>query len=164
MDYNVWYSRISAPFRSPQATRALRIADKAAAFVLAAAYIISLLYLAATVNPLFWKAVAVPLITFVVVTMFRMLLNSPRPYEEHDSDPLIMKDSAGNSFPSRHISSAVIIALELTWLFWPYGLIAWLPVLVLIFTRIVGGVHYPKDVLAGIAFALGLGLLGFYVI
>lgn len=164
MDYGKRYSRLSAPLASAWGRRLLTMADKGSVIVLASAYIVSLFILACTVNGAFWKAAAVPMAVFALVSLMREVLNRPRPYESWPLDPLIAKASSGRSFPSRHMASAVIIAMELQWLWLPAGIAAWVLCAVIAFTRIAGGVHYPSDVIGAVAIAGILGFVGFYLI
>ena len=55
-------------------------------------------------------SIIVPLVGFVAVSVFRYIVNRPRPYEKFDMPPVIPKDTHGRSFPSRHVFSAFIIA------------------------------------------------------
>lgn len=164
MDYGRWYSRISAPFRSARRARTLDRLDKGCVLVLAAAYLVSLFLLACTVNPAFWKAAAVPLAAFAGVTALRRALNLPRPYEQWPNGPLLPATAEGRSCPSRHVASAAIIAMELFWLQPVAGAVAWVLCAVVAFTRIVGGVHYPRDVAAALAFSGAIGAIGFYLV
>ena len=54
-------------------------------------------------NPHFLRAILVPAISFVAVTVFRKVVNVPRPYEKFDMPPVLEKDTKGKSFPSRHV-------------------------------------------------------------
>ncbi|MFR5847382.1 MAG: phosphatase PAP2 family protein [Streptococcus salivarius] len=57
----------------------------------------------------------------------------------------------GKSFPSRHVFSATVIAmLALTLNPWLGGAMLFLA-MALALLRVLGGVHYPSDVLAGYA-------------
>ena len=71
-------------------------------------YLISLLLKRDTLLP---QAVLVPAVSFVVVTLFRKIVNEPRPYEKYDLPPVIDKDAGGKSFPSRHVFSVFVIAV-----------------------------------------------------
>ena len=49
--------------------------------------------------------IAVPAVSFILVSVFRAKLNARRPYEVYQFQPLIPKDKCGNSFPSRQMDS-----------------------------------------------------------
>ena len=164
MGYENWYRKISAPFRGASASRAINVLDKALVYIVAVAYIVTLAYLAVIADVRFWKALVVPAVTFVLVTVVRALVNAPRPYEEHDIDPIIHKDTNGKSLPSRHLASAVIIACALAWLNPVAGALAFIASAIVAFTRIIGGVHYPRDIIAAIVISLACGAIGFIVI
>ena len=72
---------------------------------------------------------------------------------------LIKKDSLGKSFPSRHVFSATTIAMFTLLLNpWLGGTMLFLAAILAIL-RVLGGVHYPSDVLAGYVIGILVGLL-----
>ena len=74
-------------------------------------------------------------------------------------EPLIKKDSLGKSFPSRHVFSATTIAMFTLLLNpWLGGTMLFLAAILAIL-RVLGGVHYPSDVLAGYVIGILVGLL-----
>ena len=96
---------------------------------------------------------------FFLLSLGRSFYNRPRPYQTWDIQPLIKKDSLGKSFPSRHVFSATVIAmLVLTLNPWLGGTMLFLA-MALAFLRVLGGVHYPSDVLAGYVIGILVGLL-----
>lgn len=103
----------------------------------------------------------VPATGFVILSLFRKKINHPRPYETWDIVPLLDKDSSGQSMPSRHVFSATIISMACLHASLPVGLACLLFSVLLGLVRVLGGVHYPKDVLVGYACALMWGLLFF---
>lgn len=107
--------------------------------------------------------ILVPASGFVLLTLIRKWINQPRPYEAWGIIPLLDKDSAGNSMPSRHVFSATIISMACLHANLPAGLILLVLSALLGFVRVLGGVHYPKDVLVGYACGLLLGILFFIV-
>lgn len=157
------YERISAPFRKhPQATRLLRAANKA---LTAAGYVLypTLLALIALDGDyaLLLRCIVVPAAAFAAVTIIRRAINAARPYETLDIDPLIVKDTHGKSFPSRHTFSMFMIAMS--WLAFcaPVGAALLAAGVAMAGVRVVGGVHYPRDVIAGAACALLAGAIGY---
>lgn len=165
-NYPQWYARVSAPFRgNPNTPRILNSLDKGLVGIIALAYIGTLTwlaFLAATAGDTrIWKALLVPAVSFVLVSVFRKAVNAPRPYEVFDIDPLIKKDTHGKSFPSRHLFSAAIIAFALWWVNPVFGPIALIACVVVGFCRIVGGVHFPRDIAGAFVFAIIFALIGF---
>ena len=108
-------------------------------------------------------AVLVPGISFVLVSVFRSKINAPRPYEMPGAiPPVIKKDAPGKSFPSRHIFSIFVIAVTVFWV-WPVpGILVGIAGAVLSWCRVAGGVHFPRDVIAGALIGVGCGVIGYY--
>lgn len=168
-NYPQWYARASAPFRGNACTpHILNALDKGLVGVIAAAYIGTLAWLAflaaTTGDTRIWKAFLVPAVSFVLVSLFRKAINAPRPYEVFDIDPLIKKDTHGKSFPSRHLFSASIIAFALWWVNPAWGIVALIACAIVSFCRIVGGVHFPRDIAGAFIFAIVFALIGFILI
>ena len=105
--------------------------------------------------------VLIPASGFVVLSLFRKKINHPRPYETWDISPLLEKDSSGKSMPSRHVFSATIISMACLHASLPVGLACLLFSALLGLVRVLGGVHYTKDVLVGYACGLVWGFLFF---
>ena len=103
----------------------------------------------------------VPATGFVILSLFRKKINHPRPYETWDIRPLLEKDSSGQSMPSRHVFSATIISMACFHAWTLIGMIFLICSGLLALVRVLGGVHYPKDVLVGYACGLMWGLLFF---
>ena len=87
----------------------------------------------------------------------------PRPYDQMNYYPLI-SHKPGNSFPSRHTASSVIIAMAFWYVCQPLGITAAALAVLVGISRVVAGLHYPRDVLAGAAVSLVVGGLGFWVV
>ncbi len=159
------YERISKPFRDDKRMlKILLVGNKVETYLFYVLYPLLLVILAATGNPLLVRAVVVPAVAFALVSVFRRFYNAPRPYQELDIDPLIKKDTCGKSFPSRHVFSVYMIAMAWLAFFVPAGVVLLLLGIDMMFIRVVGGVHYPQDVLAGAACGVLAGVLGFYLI
>ena len=110
-----------------------------------------------------WRVFLAPAISFILVSVFRNLINAPRPYEVNDTVPLINKDTKGKSFPSRHVFSGFVVASTLYFISQPLGIILLLAGVLLAFLRVIGGVHFPRDVIAGAIIGIVSGFLGYYI-
>ena len=112
--YEQRYEQWAAPLRGrPGVVRALNIVNHGIVVVFYAAYAL-LLGWACVSDP--WKLaplVGVTAVGFAAVSFFRRRFNAPRPYECCSIAPLIARDGAGKSFPSRHAFSAFAIAAKL---------------------------------------------------
>lgn len=111
------------------------------------------------------SVILVPGISFVLVSIFRYVYNAPRPYEMPGApEPIIKKDSPGKSFPSRHAFSIFIIAMTF-FRIWPAcGILIGIAGVILAICRVIGGVHFPRDVIAGALIGIACGILGYYII
>ena len=112
----------------------------------------------------FLRALLVPAVSFAAVTVFRRIFNAPRPYEKFGLPPAIEKDTAGKSFPSRHVFSVFIIAATIFYVHPSAGILLGLLGVVLAALRVIGGVHEPRDVIAGALAGILCGVLGYYVL
>ena len=98
---------------------------------------------------------------FVILSLLRKKINAPRPYEEWDIKPLLDRDSPGQSMPSRHVFSASIISMACLHASLSLGVILLILSVFLGLVRVLGGVHYPKDVVVGYICGLVWGVLFF---
>ena len=105
--------------------------------------------------------VFIPASGFVILSFLRKKINAPRPYEVWEIVPLLDRDSPGQSMPSRHVFSATIISIACLHASLSVGLILLVLSALLGLVRVLGGVHYPKDVLVGYICALVWGLIFF---
>ena len=105
--------------------------------------------------------VFVPASGFVILSFLRKKINAPRPYEEWDIKPLLDRDRPGQSMPSRHVFSASIISMACFHASLSLGVILLVFSAFLGVVRVLGGVHYPKDVVVGYICGLVWGVLFF---
>lgn len=131
--------------------------------VVYAVYPIVLLTLLVTRDERLLRVILTPSISFVLVSLFRRYVNAPRPYEVTDKVPLIKKDTQGKSFPSRHVFSAFVIATTIYFIYSPLGVVLMLAGCTLAVLRVIGGVHFPRDVIVGAVIGILSGVLGFYL-
>ena len=103
----------------------------------------------------------IPASGFVILSFLRKKINAPRPYEEWDIKPLLDRDSPGQSMPSRHVFSATSISMACLHASLSVGVILLVFSALLGLVRVLGGVHFPKDVVVGYMCALVWGVIFF---
>ena len=162
--YEQRYEQWAAPLRGrPGVVRALNIVNHGIVVVFYAAYALLLGW--ACVSDL-WKLaplVGVTAVGFAAVSFFRRRFNAPRPYECCAIAPLIARDGAGKSFPSRHTFSAFAIAASWFAASVPVAVVLLVAAGVLAVCRVLGGVHFPRDVVAGAFIGSATGALAAFL-
>lgn len=152
-----FYTKIMRPFRvHPQYISVLNLLNRfftLAGFLL---YPVLLIWMAVQTDKRFFAFLFIPAFFFFAMSRIRKLLNSPRPYEVYDIQPLISRDGSGQSFPSRHVFSIFMIGTLWCGTALPVGVFLLICGLLLAFIRVVAGVHFPKDVFWGAI----LGIIG----
>ena len=103
----------------------------------------------------------IPASGFVILSFIRKKINAPRPYEVWEIVPLLDRDSPGQSMPSRHVFSASIISMACLHASLSVGVILLVLSAFLGLVRVLGGVHFPKDVVVGYICGLVWGVIFF---
>ena len=163
-NYQEWYQNISSRLTShPTLLFLLRSFNRLMTFTMPLVYLALLVttYLQLGLSQQVGIYLLIPASGFVILSLFRKKINHPRPYETWGISPLLEKDSSGQSMPSRHVFSATIISMACLYASPPVGLVCLLFSALLGLVRVLGGVHYPKDVLVGYACGLVWGFLFF---
>lgn len=128
-------------------------------------YFFTIFYLFLEKDKRMFLFILIPALNFIFVTIIRRLLNKPRPYDELNYVPLVkFKKGKGKSFPSRHTASAFIIAIACLYLNIYFGAFMIILASLIGISRIITGVHYPKDILFGILISFIFGYLGFFIL
>ena len=148
---------------NPKKIRLVRITNQCLTRFVFLLYPIFLLLLLIQQNPFLLRAILVPGISFVAVTVFRKVVNVPRPYEKFDTPPVLEKDTPGKSFPSRHVFSIFVIAMTIFYVYTGVGILLFAMGVLLAVLRVIGGVHEPRDVIAGALVGIASGVIGFYI-
>ena len=82
----------------------------------------------------------------------------PRPFVTHPDLIALVDPGDQWSFPSAHAMSSFAAATALCYFWRPAGYLAFLPAVLISFSRLVACVHYPTDVLAGCLLGILCGL------
>lgn len=159
------YDKIRAWFLArPAVLSAMKTLNRILPGIVYCAYPLLLAVLAYGKDPRFFRVLLVPAAAFGLVTVFRRLWDLPRPYEKLGIEPLIPRGKKGRSFPSRHVASVTVIALAFWYVWPPLGAGMTAVALMIAVIRPLAGIHFPRDVLAGAALSLILGIPGFWLI
>ena len=163
-NYQEWYDHIAGNIENkPFLLRLLRAFNRFMTVVMPMIYLtlLATTYLQQGLGKQVLIYVFIPASGFVILSFLRKKINAPRPYEEWTIKPLLDRDSPGQSMPSRHVFSATIISMA------SFHASLSLGVILLVFSaflgvvRVLGGVHYPKDVVVGYICGLVWGMIFF---
>ena len=163
-NYQEWYEkRKSSLIRYPQLLHLMRIFNRLMTVLMTLVYmtLLGTSFISKGLGQNIYAYILVPALGFVLLTLVRKWINQPRPYETWEIVPLLDKDSSGHSMPSRHVFSATIISMACLHANLPLGLVLLVFSALLGLVRVLGGVHYSKDVLVGYACGLLWGILFF---
>ncbi|MEZ7622276.1 phosphatase PAP2 family protein [Streptococcus sp. 20925_1_69] len=163
-NYQEWYDHIAGKIENkPIFLRLLRAFNRFMTVVMPIVYLILLTttYLQEGLGKQVGIYLFIPASGFVILSLLRKKINAPRPYEVWGIVPLLDRDSPGQSMPSRHVFSATIISMACLHASLTMGMICLTLSAFLGLVRVLGGVHFPKDVVVGYICALVWGVLFF---
>ena len=163
-NYQEWYDHIAGNIdNKPIFLRLLRVFNRFMTVVMPMIYLtlLATTYLQQGLGKQVWMYLFIPASGFVILSLLRKKINAPRPYEVWEIVPLLDRDSPGQSMPSRHVFSATIISMACLHASLSVGVILLVLSALLGIVRVLGGVHYPKDVVVGYICALVWGVLFF---
>ena len=161
-DYGSFYQKLSAPFRASTVLKFLIVFYNQLMLVLMPVLYLGLLIYLFWRGQSVWLYLGLPAFFFCLLSFFRKSFNQARPYQDWPIEPLISKETQGNSMPSRHVFSAVLISMVLfTYVPW-LGALSLLLSLLLGLVRIIAGIHYPKDILVGYLCGFLAGLVFYF--
>ena len=163
-NYQEWYDYIAANIENrPFLLSLLRTFNRFMVVVMPIVYLtlLTTIYFREGFGKQVLMYVFIPASGFVILSFLRKKINAPRPYEEWTIKPLLDRDSPGQSMPSRHVFSATIISMACLHASLTMGMICLTLSAFLGLVRVLGGVHYPKDVVVGYICGLVWGVLFF---
>lgn len=169
-DYKTLYEKNAAFYRaSPLRLKILKLVNTACSWLFAVAYVGLWAYVSLSdkislqdVLPLFFA----PALALFAVSAIRLGADRPRPYSAKGArvTPLVSRrDRDGDSFPSRHLACAAVIAIVFFSVSPVLGALLLIGTFLLAYTRFAIGVHYPSDLAAGITLGVLCGLTAFFL-
>ena len=163
-NYQEWYGHMAANIKNkPFLLSLLRAFNRFMTVVMPMIYLtlLATTYLQQGLGKQVGIYLFIPASGFVILSFLRKKINAPRPYEVWEIVPLLDRDSPGQSMPSRHVFSATIISMACLHASLTMGMICLTLSAFLGLVRVLGGVHFPKDVLVGYICGLVWGVLFF---
>ena len=163
-NYQEWYDHIAGNVKNkPFLLRLLRTFNRLMTVVMPIVYLtlLATTYLQQGLGKQVGIYLFIPASGFVILSLLRKKINAPRPYEVWDITPLLDRDSPGQSMPSRHVFSATIISMACLHASLTMGMICLILSALLGLVRVLGGVHFPKDVVVGYICGLVWGVIFF---
>ena len=163
-NYQEWYDHVAGNIKNkPFLLSLLRTFNRFMTVVMPMIYLtlLATTYLQQGLGKQVLMYVFIPASGFVILSFLRKKINAPRPYEEWGIKPLLDRDSPGQSMPSRHVFSATIISMACLHASLSVGVILLVFSALLGLVRVLGGVHYLKDVVVGYICALSWGVIFF---
>ena len=163
-NYQEWYGNVATNIKNKLCLlRLLRSFNRFMTVVMPIVYLtlLATTYLQEGFGKQVWIYVFIPASGFVILSLLRKKINALRPYEVWKIVPLLDRDSPGQSMPSRHVFSATIISMACLHASLSVGVILLVLSAFLGLVRVLGGVHYPKDVVVGYICGLMWGVLFF---
>lgn len=172
-DYGAFYKKIANPFRKSQKRiQALKWISRILTGLVYVSYGIILLWEFCHGYQTGGKTgavrevlpyILVPGISFCLVSIVRDRINRKRPYEQWPIEPIIVKKTKGHSMPSRHVFSTAVIAMCALNLNVVFGILLLITAAAIAVIRVIGGIHYPEDVLAGYGIGVAAGSVLFFL-
>lgn len=133
-------------------------------FIMFVSYGILIVFMFFSDIKIFARITLSPLTVFAIVTFFRKIFNRPRPYEKFATTSVFGKSKKGESMPSRHTACAFIIAMAFMYVSIPLGIAYLIISAFIMISRVLAGVHFISDVIAGMAISLLYGYFSFFII
>ncbi len=110
--------------------------------------------------PAFWQAVTAIVLAFVLADLvLKPVVHRPRPFAVVSGASVIGSEPGEYSFPSGHAATCFAGAWALARAWPAAGPALWVLALLISYSRVYVGVHYPLDVIAGALIGIGAAYL-----
>lgn len=102
-------------------------------------------------------------ITYLFVSLVKHLVAHPRPFQYISDVKVLFTDGGFDSFPSGHSSAFMALGVALWYHHRIAGVFFIIFAILIGIARIIGGVHFPIDILVGWGIGLGIALVSNYI-
>lgn len=133
------------------------------AYVFFIIYFLAVLYLLIFDYNKLIRVLLVPAFTVLLNIFLRKVFKAKRPFDELNINKMI-EHKSNYSFPSNHCVCSMIISVSIIYINIKLGFIMIILTIFTALSRIMTGLHYPSDVVAGLIIGLITGIFGFYII
>jgi undecaprenyl-diphosphatase len=110
-----------------------------------------------------WGAIGA-LIALAIAQPISHAVNERRPFVAIPSAVSLIHHSTDPGFPSDHATAAGAVACAVFFVSWQLGAVTTLFALIIAFSRVYVGVHYPQDVLAGLGLGAAVVAVGYFTV
>lgn len=110
-----------------------------------------------------WGALGA-LIALAIAQPISSAVDERRPFVAIPGALSLIHHSTDPGFPSDHATAAGAVACAVFFVSWQLGAITTLFALIIAFSRVYVGVHYPQDVLAGLALGAAVVAVGYFTV
>jgi membrane-associated phospholipid phosphatase len=110
-----------------------------------------------------WGALSA-LVALLLVKPIASAADEQRPFVAMPHVLKLISHAADTGFPSDHATAAGAVAAALFFVSWRLGLVTAIVALLIAFSRVYVGVHFPQDVAAGLALGAVVAVLGVFVV
>ena len=151
-------------YNSRRTCVSLKLISHASVVICAVSYILVLVSLFLSEPTSAVKVIFASGAPFLIVSIARRIINAPRPYELYGFYTVFPKDKRGRSFPSRHVFSAFLVAGFAYTLSFFLSLALVAVGICLAASRVLLGMHFIRDALAGALIGLLSAVLGIIIL
>jgi undecaprenyl-diphosphatase len=110
-----------------------------------------------------WGALGA-LVALAVAQPISSAVDERRPFVAIPKALLLIHHSTDPGFPSDHATAAGAVACAVFFVSWQLGAITTVFALIIAFSRVYVGVHYPQDVLAGLGLGAAVVAIGYFTV
>lgn len=158
-----WQTLLYRIYRNEPLSEALRILSYTAVIGTVYAFLYNLVVFISVDFMQAIRLMLVCLVPFVIVSVMRRLIDMKRPYEVYRFFDVPPKNKCGKSFPSRHVFSAFVIGTSLAFINPFLGCMLCVIGALLAACRVLLGIHFIRDVVAGALIGIVGGVLGMLI-